>query len=325
MYAISIDSVRQHPDNSRKHRMDKLMQSLTTHGQRSLIVVQKSTGFIVKGNGTWAAAKQLGWSQIAASIQDMDDTEALGFLVDDNRASDLATYEKDQHLASLQKLMALGAQGTLFTEDDIADLEEELRPLAELQPKATNAAGVHELAGGDAAAKQAEREAKSDSDTERLKDVRFPLTLADHALFMERIRDLQKRYGTPGAIATLMEAVKRQAEAEQATGLKTGRQLDEAAQASAVRGFATDMAAMLYQLPGETVSKAHVLRMLGEAAPAPVPEPDPLAVVPGQLEAAWQDELNQPVPAPQVRDWSQSSSAIPLAPTAGQPESSDER
>lgn len=329
VYAVSIDSVKQHPDNSRKHRLDKIMESLTAHGQRALIVVQKSTGFIVKGNGTWAAAKQLGWTRIAVSTQEMTDEEALGFLIADNRASDLATYEADKHLAALEKAVAISAQGTLFSMDDIADLEEQLKPLAVMPERSTDAARADELAGEEGAAKQAQREAKDASDGEKLKDVRFPLTLLDYEAFAERMKMLQRRYGTPGVIATFMEAIRRQAEAEGGDGLKTGRQLDAAAEAAVVKAFAEDVRAMLYALPGENVSKAQVIRLLNVEAIAPTVPADPPAPadVPGQEALDLPDGPVMPADLvmPQTRDWSQSSSAIPVTPSAMSPETDDER
>jgi ParB-like nuclease domain. len=61
-----------HPDLNLK----AIKKSLEIYGQRKPIVVNKNRGFIEAGNGLFAAAKALGWKEIAVVfVNDDKDTE----------------------------------------------------------------------------------------------------------------------------------------------------------------------------------------------------------------------------------------------------------
>lgn len=97
------DAVR-HPDNYRRGDVALIAESLDAHGQYAPIVVQKSTGHIVKGNHTADAARQLEWDTIGAVVLDIDDDQAKRILVMDNRATDAATNDNEMLLAVLQSI-----------------------------------------------------------------------------------------------------------------------------------------------------------------------------------------------------------------------------
>src|SRR5271166_4436802 len=93
---IPIDSVSLDPANARLHgikNMDAIKASLAKYGQKKPIVVRQQTMHIVAGNGTWAAAKQLGWTEIAASVEPMTEAEAAGYGLADNRTAELAEWD----------------------------------------------------------------------------------------------------------------------------------------------------------------------------------------------------------------------------------------
>lgn len=138
--SIEITAVTQHPRNIRQGDVGAICQSLAAHGQYRPIVVQRSTGHVLAGNHTLAAARSLGWSQIAATYVECDDEQALRILLVDNRANDLATYDDTALSDLLQELAAtdLGLDGTLFDGDaldalisDIGKDWEDRTPLAE--------------------------------------------------------------------------------------------------------------------------------------------------------------------------------------------------
>lgn len=91
--ARDIWEFKVHPKNVRRGNIDAIARSLQMYGQQKPIVVQESSGFIVAGNHVYQAAHRLGWQTIAASVVPMDDETAMGYLLADNRASDLATYD----------------------------------------------------------------------------------------------------------------------------------------------------------------------------------------------------------------------------------------
>lgn len=122
---VEIDSIQPHPGNARRGDVNAIANSLTAFGQRSKIIVQRSTGFIVKGNHTWKAAKQLGWTHVDVEIQDFDDVQARAYMLADNATSDKASYDKGALLGLLSETLT-SLDGTGFTIEDFEALSEEV-------------------------------------------------------------------------------------------------------------------------------------------------------------------------------------------------------
>ncbi len=120
---VPLESVTLHPRNPRLGSVAAIAESLRRFGQRKPIVVQASTLYVVAGNHLVAAARSLGWTEIAANVQDMDDAEATAYMLADNRTADLGGYD-DALLAEILKEQAgsLNLLGTGYTEDDLAAL-----------------------------------------------------------------------------------------------------------------------------------------------------------------------------------------------------------
>jgi hypothetical protein len=206
-FAQPIELFTPYPGNPRKHDLPKIMASLAKYGQQSPLTVQRSTGYVCKGNGTLEAAKRLGWKRIAAREEDFDNDTALQYLYADNKASDLAEYDAAKTAAGLRKLVeGPGLADTLWTVDELEDLEFGLQGAAETI--------AEEFKGGyaDAGEEGTAREASGQRSGEKMKEVPLVLSLADHAEFIGNVKKLREIYGTTGTIATIVEAVKRQAE-----------------------------------------------------------------------------------------------------------------
>lgn len=92
--AIPIGEVKNWPDNPRQGDIPKLKASLSRHGQYAPILVQDSTGHVVKGNNTLIAATELGWTEIAVQRLDLSDEQARRILLLDNKTSDDASYDE---------------------------------------------------------------------------------------------------------------------------------------------------------------------------------------------------------------------------------------
>jgi len=300
--ATPIDDVQPHPDNARKHRVEKIAQSLTAHGQRSPLVIQKSTGYVVKGNGTWQAAKLLGWNHLAMSFQEMSDETALAYLLADNRASDLSTYDAKK----LSKALNLLADGPGLM-DSLWDTSE--------------AEDIHEEAGGSSVLPDAgdsgvtqtvpEKEGKADAaPAAKMKEIPIVLTAADHAVFLNNLATLKKFLGVTRNDLAIIEAVSRQATAEAESGPVTGQRMSDHARAVIIHDWAEEFRAVLNSVPAE-VNRATVNALLDQMAPMPetvVPASD---VVPGQVamdelpgtgKPLYADPDPDPVPAPEVED-----------------------
>lgn len=221
MFRRPIGDAKLHPDNVRKHSIEKIAQSLEAHGQRALIIVHVETGYIVKGNGTQTAAQLLGWTETAQVWQSMSDEEAMAFLYADNRASDLATYDRKKLRDGLAAMVGQpGFFDTLWSIEEFEDLDEELAGSTILEPTESKA----EFATADGGEIKHERAALPG---EKMREVPMVLTIADYDLFKERLAILQKAFGTGGSIVTILEAVKRQADLEMGDGAQLGKVLTD--------------------------------------------------------------------------------------------------
>ncbi len=89
-----LSDLKEDPRNARKHgnrNLASIQNSLNDLGQQKPIVVKE--GIIVAGNGTFRAAKALGWEEIAIVEFDGDDAMARQFALADNRTAELAEWD----------------------------------------------------------------------------------------------------------------------------------------------------------------------------------------------------------------------------------------
>lgn len=91
-------NVRSHPERNIK----TIAASLARFGQQTPIVVDKAN-VIRKGNGTYLAAEQLGWTELDVVQTDLDGVEVTAYAIADNRSGELAEW----HFEDLA--LALGA------------------------------------------------------------------------------------------------------------------------------------------------------------------------------------------------------------------------
>lgn len=117
-----IDQFILDPENARLHgerNMESIKDSLALYGQVKPIVVRSSTGIVVAGNGTITAARELGWTEIAATLVDMNEIEAAGYGLADNRTAELAKWNFEV-VARLDKLLLdAGSPSIGWSEDEL--------------------------------------------------------------------------------------------------------------------------------------------------------------------------------------------------------------
>ncbi len=109
---ISIDSLTLDPHNARLHdgrNINAIAGSLSRFGQRKPIVVS-GNNVIVAGNGTVAAAKSLGWSevQIVRVPADWTAEQITAYALADNRTAELAEWDFKILADQLLELDAVG-------------------------------------------------------------------------------------------------------------------------------------------------------------------------------------------------------------------------
>lgn len=128
--AVPIDSVTLDAANVRLHsgrNLDTIRGSLARFKQQSPLVAD-SDRVIRKGNGTYAAARALGWSHVAVVISDLSGVELAGYAVADNRSGDPevgSTFDQQalaDTLAALQSEQGFDVTSTGFTLDEVAAL-----------------------------------------------------------------------------------------------------------------------------------------------------------------------------------------------------------
>lgn len=133
---VDIDSVSQDPANLRKHgnrNLEAIKASLRKFGQQKPIVVSKA-GVILAGNGTWDAAKSLGWDKINIVRTTLAGADATGFSIADNRTGELAEWDDVALAETLRALQSedfeIEAAGFLDVEVDqlIAKLADGIVP-----------------------------------------------------------------------------------------------------------------------------------------------------------------------------------------------------
>jgi site-specific DNA-methyltransferase (adenine-specific) len=131
-----ISDLTADPENARTHdkkNLDAIASSLEKFGQRKPIVVMP-TGVILAGNGTWAAAKQLGWTEIQVSVvpADWDFATAKAYALADNRTAELADWDTSVLASQLIELDAEGWDITALGFDvpeQTSELNEDEGPL----------------------------------------------------------------------------------------------------------------------------------------------------------------------------------------------------
>lgn len=95
-FAVPLDSIIVDPQNARKHdakNLGSIRDSMKAFGQRLPIFVQTKGRIVRVGNGRTIAARELGWSHIAAIVHPDADEIAKAFGIADNRTSELAEWD----------------------------------------------------------------------------------------------------------------------------------------------------------------------------------------------------------------------------------------
>lgn len=127
---VPLQELNQYANNPRRGNVKLIAESLSEYGQYKPITVNKATNEILVGNHTYAAAKELGWKEIAVNYIDVDAETAAKIVLIDNRATDLSAYDNNALLELLEKLNDLEHTGYGDEEFDdvLARIEEEKTP-----------------------------------------------------------------------------------------------------------------------------------------------------------------------------------------------------
>jgi DNA modification methylase len=127
---VALSALHADPANARSHderNLASIAASLKQFGQAEPLVVQRSTGKVIGGNGRMTAMQALGWTECDVVELDLDDTQATALGIALNRTSELASW----NLPTLGKLLE-SFHGTEmfdslgFSESDLSKLLDEI-------------------------------------------------------------------------------------------------------------------------------------------------------------------------------------------------------
>ena len=157
--SVSIDSLDLDPRNARKHdakNLKAIADSLEQFGQRKPIVVWGKT--VVAGNGTLAAARSLGWSEIAVARVpgDWSSDQVKAYALADNRSAELAVWDEQVLASQLLELQQaefdIELLGFELPVEELAEIVEDEIP-EQVEPKSNLGdvwqLGRHKLICGD--------------------------------------------------------------------------------------------------------------------------------------------------------------------------------
>jgi ParB-like chromosome segregation protein Spo0J len=184
-----------HPDNPRRGDVPAIMRSLERFGQVKPIIVQRSTNYVVAGNHTLQAAKELGWSSVDVQFMDLDDETARAYLIADNATADRATYDK----GAKAKLYGTLLGDQMLVDMGIADEYEKLREeLQEHPEKKRNKVEIDDV--------DLEEESEEVPDAPvPMREIPLRMPADELSEFSQKILDLQHLW----ELRTLVEIIKR--------------------------------------------------------------------------------------------------------------------
>ena len=114
------------PANVRSHdakNIKAIRDSLEKFGQQKPIVVN-ADGVVVAGNGTLAAASDLGWDEIATVCTDLAGPAATAYAIADNRTAELAGWDEDALAEQLAAIKITDEELAAATGFDAKAIEE---------------------------------------------------------------------------------------------------------------------------------------------------------------------------------------------------------
>lgn len=115
---VPIEWVSPHPDNPSSGDEEAIAVSIEVNGMYRPVYAQRSTGWILAGNTTYASCLDLGADLIPVIWLDVDAEAALRILLGDNQLARLALVDRGLLEPHLNALLAteLKLLGTGFTE-----------------------------------------------------------------------------------------------------------------------------------------------------------------------------------------------------------------
>ena len=120
---VRLDALHLDPANARAHperNLQSIQDSLARFGQVEPLIVLKSTGRVIGGNGRLVAMKALGWSECDIVELELSEIEATALGIALNRTAELAEWDDGALAQILDTLRGEGAlEGLGFDEREV--------------------------------------------------------------------------------------------------------------------------------------------------------------------------------------------------------------
>ena len=132
--ATKVSELKPASKNARIGDIEAIRKSYERFGQRKPIVAHRETREVIAGNHQLAAAKELGWEEIAVVWVDDDEMTATAYSVADNRIGQLGEWNVEALVDALGDIDPIDLSATGFSqaeyEDFVALLDEQVGSVA---------------------------------------------------------------------------------------------------------------------------------------------------------------------------------------------------
>lgn len=118
---VKLADLTLYPGNPRKGNVEAIADSIKQNGQYVPLTVQKSTGYVLRGNHTLRALRKLKRKTCEVVYVNVDDEQAKRIVLADNRTAELGSYDM-KALMDLINSLDEPAKGTGYSDSDITNL-----------------------------------------------------------------------------------------------------------------------------------------------------------------------------------------------------------
>ncbi len=121
---VPLDSISPDPANVRRHSPENIAAikaSLRRFGQQKPIVVDRNN-IIRAGNGSYQAARELGWASMDVLVTDLSGPDAIAYAIADNRTAELAEWDLAALKSECDSLDDLLFAATGFSDESLQSL-----------------------------------------------------------------------------------------------------------------------------------------------------------------------------------------------------------
>ena len=205
---VKISDLKFDPRNPRLHgdrAIGAMKQSLQRFGQQKPIVVREKDNMILAGNGLTRAAQELGWDELDAVINTLEDKDALAYGITDNRAAELSAWDREVLGGVMRDLDDVDMLQLGWTESEFSALTQIEMPEFSIDDPEPDPQGIP--TGTIALA----TEVANRPPVGHVRMVQLFLDAKSISQFEADVAELQKFYGKSTVTDAIVEAVKREA------------------------------------------------------------------------------------------------------------------